>query len=187
MYAALQHGHCITRWNANRREIVECMDCRQLLVEGETGESECVCEFVCVSVSVCVCVCMCECGSEFKGSLEVKYVFDCYSTTTGDVGTSSLYFCDSFFYIGLAEGQVIIMDAISFKPLTILRCHRSQVRSFLPINLSLLQSRASSSTSTPSHKTSTSSFSPLHTASPLLSPYRTGLLQVSATIYHGLK
>ena len=51
--------------------------------------------------------------SEFKESLEVKYVFDCYSTTAGDVGISSLYFCDSFLYIGLAEGQVIIMDAIS--------------------------------------------------------------------------
>ena len=35
------------------------------------------------------------------------------STTAGDVGISSLYFCDSFLYIGLAEGQVIIMDAIS--------------------------------------------------------------------------
>ena len=44
VYAALQHGRCITRWNANRREIVECMDCRQLLVEGETGERESVCE-----------------------------------------------------------------------------------------------------------------------------------------------
>ena len=38
VYAALQHGRCITRWNARRREIDECMDCRELLDEGDTSK-----------------------------------------------------------------------------------------------------------------------------------------------------
>lgn len=37
VYGSLQHGRCITCWNGRRREIHECMDCRDLIAEGETS------------------------------------------------------------------------------------------------------------------------------------------------------
>ena len=38
VYAALQHGRCITRWNGKKREIHECMDCRELLPEDDPSK-----------------------------------------------------------------------------------------------------------------------------------------------------